>query len=104
MTPTSESEASSQVEHAERIAQLASIVGSHGPYRATCLRQSLAVWWLLRRRDIPAEIRIGVRKDGGEFLAHAWVELAGQALDDPTGMSRAYAACDTPAHAFSLVH
>lgn len=69
-------------ETAHRIARLVGIAAYHGPYRATCLRRSLALWWLLRRRGIPAELRIGVRKDGDAFQAHAWVEHAGMALND----------------------
>jgi hypothetical protein len=60
-----------------RVARLVSSVARHGPYRATCLRQSLAVWWLLRRRGIHSTLRIGVRLDQGDLRAHAWVELRG---------------------------
>lgn len=63
-----------------RIARLVAMAACRGPYRATCLRQSLALWWLLRRRGIPAELRIGVRKDGDALLAHAWVEQEGAPL------------------------
>jgi len=77
---------------AQRLARLVSIAANHGPYRATCLRQSLALWWLLRRRGIPAELRIGVRKDRGELQAHAWVEHNGQALNDAQGLIASYAA------------
>jgi hypothetical protein len=38
---------------------------------------------MLERRGIDgAMVRVGVRRMGGEFLAHAWVELAGQTLGD----------------------
>jgi hypothetical protein len=77
---------------AQRLARLVSIAANHGPYRATCLRQSLALWWLLRRRRIPAELRIGVRKEQGELQAHAWVEHNGQALNDAQGLIASYAA------------
>ncbi len=50
-------------------------------YEMTCLRQSLALQWLLARRGIPAELRIGVRKQAGALEAHAWVECAGQAVE-----------------------
>ena len=76
----------------QRIARLVSIAANHGPYRATCLRQSLALWWLLRRRGIAAELRIGVRKDGAALLAHAWVEHEGQALNHVQGAHESYAA------------
>jgi hypothetical protein len=71
----------STADEAQRIARLVAIAAHHGLYRATCLRQSLALWWLLRRRGIPAELRIGVRKDSGDLQAHAWVEHAGAPLD-----------------------
>jgi hypothetical protein len=29
-----------------------------------------------------AVVRVGVRRAGGQFLAHAWVELAGETLGD----------------------
>ncbi len=51
-------------------------------YEMTCLRQSLALQWLLARRGIPAELRIGVRKQTGALEAHAWVECAGQAIGE----------------------
>lgn len=68
---------------AQRIARLVAIASRHGPYRATCLRQSLALWWLLRRRGMGVELRIGVRKDGPELRAHAWVEHEGRPLGQP---------------------
>lgn len=68
--------------HAQRCADLARVVGAQSLWPTTCLRQALAVWWLLRRRHLPAELKIGVmRQTGIPFQAHAWVELAGYALD-----------------------
>lgn len=78
-------------EQAQRIARLVAIAANHGLYRATCLRQSLALWWLLRRRGIPAELHIGVRKQQGELQAHAWVEHRYVVLNDNQGMSSGYA-------------
>ncbi len=65
---------------ARQLARLVAITANHGPYRATCLRQSLALWWLLRRRGLVADLRIGVRKDAGNLQAHAWVEHRGEPL------------------------
>lgn len=43
-----------------------------------CLAQALTVQLLLRRRGIPAQLRIGVMKDEEKNLqAHAWVESEG---------------------------
>lgn len=68
----------------ERVAHLAAIAGAHGVYRNTCLRQALAVQWLLRRRGLDGALRLGARKmPDGAFEAHAWVELAGVPLGQP---------------------
>jgi Transglutaminase-like superfamily len=48
----------------------------------TCLPRSLTLWWLLRRRGIGAELRIGVRKDGEVITAHAWVVCRGEVVGD----------------------
>ena len=53
------------------------------PWRASCLQQSLTLGWLLRRRGIDSQLRIGVRKEDGRFEAHAWVEHQGVVLYDP---------------------
>ncbi len=66
---------------ARNTAQLAAIAGRHGPVTATCLRQALLVYWLLRRRGLSPELKIGVRKQGDVVEAHAWVELEGRSLD-----------------------
>jgi len=68
------------VEQAQRLAELANIAGRHGPITATCLRQALLLYWLLRRRGLAPELKIGVRRQGDLLDAHAWVELDGHAL------------------------
>ena len=57
-----------------------------------CLEQSLALWWMLRRRGIPAQLRIGVRKARDQFEGHAWVELRGEVLNDSLELYQDYAA------------
>ena len=54
----------------------------YSPLAANCLPRSLTLWWLMRRRSIPGELRIGVRQEAGQLEAHAWVELDGLAIDD----------------------
>jgi hypothetical protein len=84
----------SPAETARRIARLVSIAARHGPYRASCLRQSLALWWLLRRRGVAADLRIGVRREQNQLQAHAWVEHDGEALNDAESVRSSYAAFD----------
>jgi len=76
---------------AERLGRLVGIASRNGPYSATCLRQSLVVWWMLRRRGLPAELRIGVAKDQEHMYAHAWVELSGQVINDRPTIADDYA-------------
>ncbi len=77
---------------AQRLGRLAGIASRHGSYAATCLPQSLAVWWLLRRRGLPAELRIGVGKPEEHVRAHAWVELAGRVVNGPPSIAEDFAA------------
>ena len=70
----------SELEAAESLAQLAAIAGRHGPVSTTCLRQSLLVYWRLRRQGLSPELKLGVRKVDAVMDAHAWVELEGKAL------------------------
>ena len=51
--------------------------------RLDCLPRALAVFVLLRRRGVPATLRIGVKRY--PFGAHAWVECLGAVLDDSHG-------------------
>ena len=54
-----------------------------GVFRPQCLVQSVALSRVLEARGIDgAIVRVGVRRTNGEFLAHAWVELAGETLGD----------------------
>jgi hypothetical protein len=67
---------------AREIARIQEAVSRHLIFHASCLEQSLVLWWLLARRGIPADLRIGARKEAGRFEAHAWVELGSVVLND----------------------
>jgi hypothetical protein len=70
---------------ARTIAQMEEAAARHLPFKTNCLERSLALWWMLRWRGLPADLRIGVRKDAGSFEAHAWVEANGAVLTEPGG-------------------
>lgn len=81
----------------QQVAQLARIVNlaaQHGPYRATCLRRSLLLWWWLRRSGIASDLRIGVQRTNQHFAAHAWVEIDGYAINDGEDVGERFAAFD----------
>jgi len=71
-----------QTESAEVIARMAAAAARNVFFGTNCLEQSLVLWWLLRRRGISAELRIGARKEFNRFEAHAWVEVDSAALDN----------------------
>ncbi len=56
------------------------LVAAFFPGRALCLEQSLALWLLLRRRGIEADLRLGVQPY--PFGAHAWVEHRGEPVNE----------------------
>lgn len=63
-------------------ARLVKAAANHGLYRGNCLKQSLALWWLLRLRRMECDLRIGVSKTAAGMEAHAWVECGGRPLND----------------------
>lgn len=67
-------------EEVERAAYHVAVAAAFFPGRAVCLEQSLALYVLLRRRGVPAELRLGVQVY--PFYAHAWVELHGQPVNE----------------------
>jgi hypothetical protein len=81
--PASRPPADAATLDANRLARFAA-----APYRflalhGTCLRESLVLSMLLRRRDVPAAVCFGVRHEGG-LTAHAWVATSGIPTDAGT--------------------
>jgi hypothetical protein len=68
-------------ERAYRVAWLVRVAARFVAPRDSCLSQSLVLWWLLRRRGLTSELRIGVRKCDGRLQAHAWVQYRDLALN-----------------------
>ena len=86
LTPDPESagvlQESARIASAREVARILEATSRHLIFHASCLEQSLVLWWLLARRGIPADLRIGARKEAGRFEAHAWVELGSVVLND----------------------
>lgn len=80
---------------AELTARMVKAAGRHGVVRASCLEESLALWFLLARQGISTDLRIGIRREG-DFAAHAWIERNGVALNEADTPHRQYAAFETP--------
>jgi hypothetical protein len=75
---------------ARAIARIVRAAANHGPYRATCLKQSLALWWLLRLSGVESDLRIGVQKSPVGVEAHAWVECDGRPLNERDDVARRF--------------
>ena len=78
------------------VGRIVTAAAAHGPYRANCLQRSVVIWWLLRRRGLEGELRIGARKEGGRFDAHAWVEFSGRALNESRDVGARFAVFERP--------
>lgn len=83
---------------AQRIAELARIVGLRLPINATCLRQALVVTLLLRRMGLDAQIKFGVTGALSRVPAHAWVEVEAISLDPQSAQQRPFSATPPNGH------
>jgi hypothetical protein len=72
--------------------ELVWLAAHRGLVPVTCLPHSLVLWWLLRRDQAEAVLRVGVRKATGDLEAHAWVEHDGVVLNDRADVHERYAA------------
>ncbi len=78
-----------------RVTRLTAIAARNHISRPNCLRSSLFLAYILRRQSIPVELRIGVRLknealDNSALEAHAWVEWAGNVVNDRPDVAEIY--------------
>ena len=70
---------------------LVGVAGRNHLHRVRCLPRALVLQWLLGRRGIGADLRIGVRKEADGLDAHAWLEYGGQPIGEPQAVSAQFA-------------
>lgn len=70
-------------EELQRLAFLVGVAARAGFTRHTCLPRSLVLQRFLIHRGVPAELRIGVRRENGQIAGHAWVEVEGAPVGEP---------------------
>lgn len=75
--------------------QMVQIAARYSRRWTTCLKNSLVLWYLLRRQGIAANLQIGVRLEQGQFQAHAWVEYQGLVVGDRADVRQQYTAFDS---------
>jgi hypothetical protein len=68
------------------------------PARVRCLHRSLVLHHWLRREGLSSILRIGVSKGRATLMAHAWVELDGQVVNDSAAAVRAFTPLADTAH------
>ena len=84
-----------QLNIAFEIAQMVSIAAYQGPFRATCLRRSLALIILLQRHGVTGELCFGARLHDQGLEAHAWVEKGGVVINDRPDIRQKYTPLDS---------
>ena len=98
IAPIAENSAANRTTNSVRQARIAArmvrIAAWYGPFRATCLTESLTLRWLLRRQGIESDLRIGVRTEASRLEAHAWVEYCGLVLNDKDDVHQRFVAFD----------
>ena len=84
-----------QLDRARRVARAVDLAALYGPYRANCLKRSLVLCRQLHKRKLPGQLRLGASRPGGEFSAHAWVEVGGNVINDQPEIPARFAVLDT---------
>lgn len=59
------------------LARLVDFASRHHVLPVRCLQRAVVLQGFLVRRGLDTELRIGVRRQQGRMLAHAWLESAG---------------------------
>jgi hypothetical protein len=71
--------------------------------RTNCLPRALTLSWLLARRSVPSQLRVGVRRDDrGALAAHAWVEVDGRPVNEPADVHTQFVAFDRSIQSYQI--
>jgi hypothetical protein len=81
---------------ARQATQMVAVAARYSLFGKTCLPQAMVLSFLLQRMGLNGDLRIGVRQDGDELKAHAWIERHGQVLNDSTDVHQRFAAFAGP--------
>lgn len=83
-----------QLPVAQHVARLVGWAARLHLLRMTCLPQSLTLRWMLGRRGIASELKIGARKNRIGIHAHAWVEVDGEMVGEAGVMEYEFSPLD----------
>lgn len=85
---------------AQKAAYLVNRIARYWFPEGNCLKRSLTLWFLLRRRGINGDLRVGVRRHEGNFQAHAWVEYGDRVVNDLATIAQHYSVFEERFEAF----
>jgi len=89
-TPKTSPRKEEELKYGQLVARMVSVAANHGLYRTNCLKKSLVLWWLLKRKGIEADLHIGVQKKGELLDAHSWVDINGNVLIDNENITQGF--------------
>ncbi|MGB5136192.1 MAG: lasso peptide biosynthesis B2 protein [Prochlorococcaceae cyanobacterium] len=93
---TAESLGQASIADLKHVGQIVNRVAHHVLPPDNCLTRAVYLQWLLRRRGVQADLRLGVQLVHGQLRAHAWVEAAGHPLNDSDDVAERYLPFDQP--------
>ena len=70
--------------------RLVDTAARHHLGKMSCLHQSLVLQRLLAAQGLRVGVIVGARKEQGELLAHAWIEVAGEAIGEAPGAAESF--------------
>jgi hypothetical protein len=56
----------------------------------TCLPRAFTLRWMLSRRAIPNQLRLGMNKSSMGMYAHAWVEVEEETIGEPEDITERF--------------
>jgi hypothetical protein len=74
----------------KQVGQIVNRVAFHVLPPDNCLTRSVYLQWLLQRRGVKSDLRLGVQLHDGQLRAHAWVEANGHPLNDSDDVAERY--------------
>lgn len=75
----------------QQAVRMAAAVARRAPWKGGCLPAALTLERLLAAQGIDSELRLGVRRVGARFEAHAWLERDGECIFDTSGEPGSFA-------------
>lgn len=89
------------VEALRHDAQILALAAAVIPLHMTCLPRSVTFWWYGYRCGVTCDLRLGVRRAGVPFQAHAWVEYNGAVVNDDPSIATRFSVIAAADHLWS---